>query len=589
MEREDYGAFIKNEFKKRRDMKVRFLRLGLVFTLLMFFAFPALSSEDGNKEEDYIDLRIPVSSELFSRIPLAIINGEEITLEDLKSAAAPSHEEMFEETKKQKIDYPKILKRLINVRLIVEEGMRIGLDELPEVKSLVEKYAKATLRDFFIDELGKDVKATDEEIENLYKEVSKEWKVKSLLFDKEEDAQRFLEDVKAGKDFDEILQKALDDKLAKGSKEGRYLKTEDINPLIKDALSKMEIGSVSPIIKVGAEGKEGYTIFKLEDIRFPEDPKKRQKAKEAILASKRIDAVKEFKKVAYKKYVKINKKLLDSIDFESKRFDLKRLLNDKRALVNIKGEKPVTVSQFVDAMRMKFFHGLERAAEGKKVNKRKVEVLEELIDKTIFRKEAIKRGLDKSESYKRAVKEYEESVIFGFFAERVIIPDIKISEEDIKKYYDENISEFTYPEMIKIDKIVFKDKKNAELAVEKLNKGADFKWVKANVEGQVSVDTEGLLPFQGKFLIRKDLSEDITKALTNVKIGEARLYESPEGYQYVLYILDIVPSSLQPLEEVREMIRKKLYRERLNNSIEEWAKKLKESSDVKVFLSGLEE
>lgn len=556
---------------------------------MIFIMTPALSAENSMKteEEQYITLKIPVSSDHFNNIVVAIINGEVITLEDLKSLATPTHEEVFTGKKKEEVDYSQLLKRLINVKLIVEEAKRIGLDELSEVKSLIDTYSRATLRDLFIDELGKNVVVTEEEIDQLYKEVTKQWKVKSILFDKEEDAQRFLEQIREGKDFDELLEKAVTEKIAKGSKEGRFMKTEDLHPPIKEALKKMEIGSVSPIIKVGAEGKEGYTIVKLEEIGYPEDPEKRLKAKEAILASKRINAVKDYKITAYKRYVKINKKIFDSLDFDSKKFDLQKLLKDKRVVANIKGEKPITVATFVEAMRSKFFHGLERAIEGKRVNKKKQEVLEELIDKILFRKEAIKRGIDKTDKYRRMVNEYKDSVLFSFFVRRVIVPDIKINDDDIKAYYDEHINEYTYPEMIKIDKIVLNDKKSAEMAIDKLNKGADFKWVKSNVEGQVSNETEGLLPFQGRFLIRKDLSDDIAKVISGVKPGEARLYESPSGYYYVLYVQDIIPSTFQPIEEVRDMIYRRIYSQRLNKSIEEWSEKLREMADIQVFLLDL--
>lgn len=592
MGKRDYGDFIlmRNnlEQKKRRNMNGYLVKISLIFIILVLFSAPLLAEQKKEDVKEYLTLKIPLLSERFSKIPLAVINGEEITVEDLRSIVGPDQEDHMTEKRPEKLDYSQILKRLINLKLIVEEARRIGIDELPEVKSLIDIYSRATLRDMFLDELGKDVKVKDEEVESLYKEIVKEWKIKSLLFEKEEDAQRMLDEIKAGKDFDELLQKAISDKIAKGNKEGIYIKAEDLHPLVKDAISKMDIGAISPIIKVGTEGKVGYTIVKLEDIRYPENPEKRIKAKETVLGSKRIEAIKDFKKIAYKKYVRIEKKVFDSLDYDSKKVDLPKLLKDKRVIARIKGEKPITVKDFTEQIKSKFFHGVERAIEGKKVNKRKQEVLEEMIDKILFKKEAIKRGIDKSDKYKRLVNEYSDSVIFSYFINRVVVPEIKVDEDDIKAYYDEHKDDFTYPEMIKIDKIVFMDKKNAELAIDKLNKGADFKWVKANIEGQASSETEGLLPFQGKFLIRKDLSEDITKALSGVKIGDARLYEDPKGYFYVLYIQDIVPSKMQPLEEVRVMIYRKLYNQRLNKSVEEWAEKLRESAEIEVFLSGLE-
>ena len=45
-----------------------------------------------------------------------------------------------------------------------------------------------------------------------------------------------------------------------------------------------------------------------------------------------------------------------------------------------------------------------------------------MIYKRVFRKEALRLGLEKTESYKNKVQEYEASVLFGAFVNKVIVP-----------------------------------------------------------------------------------------------------------------------------------------------------------------------
>src|SRR5208337_4378688 len=68
---------------------------------------------------------------------VATVNGDPITLEeldrDVARAAGASRSE--------------VLRRLINASLIVQEAKRIGLNEQPEIRKMVESFASVTLRE----------------------------------------------------------------------------------------------------------------------------------------------------------------------------------------------------------------------------------------------------------------------------------------------------------------------------------------------------------------------------------------------------------------------------------------------------------
>ena len=52
--------------------------------------------------------------------------------------------------------------------------------------------------------------------------------------------------------------------------------------------------------------------------------------------------------------------------------------------------------------------------------------------------EAVRREIDKSAEYKVRMKEHENSVLFGTYINKVLIPDIKVGEEDLKSYYEKH-------------------------------------------------------------------------------------------------------------------------------------------------------
>jgi len=511
---------------------------------------------------------------------VATVNEELITLDQFNQELAMLHQGVAGEKKGGKGNPLNLLKRMINTRLIIQEARRMGLHELKEIRERVDVFARATLRDDLIERQTKDIKPDDKEVEKVYKESIKEWKIKSILLDKEENAKKMESEFKAGKNFDEVLKKFLADKLGKGGQEAEYLKGKDLLPPVAEAVSRMKVGTVSPIIPI----KSGFVILKLEDIRFPDDPMAKEQARLEALRKKQKDAVIQFDKSLKKKYVKVNEGLLKSLDFESKEPGFDKLIKDKRVVAEIKGENPITVGEFADYMKQQLFHGVDRAIETKRLNKRKDKVLEEMLNKRVFRKEALRLGIDKTESYKNKVKEEENALIFGAFVKKAVVPEVKIKEEEVKTYYDQHIKEYTYPEMMKINSLIFFKREDAEKALTSLRQGTDYQWLKANAEGQVDKGSKGIIDLDEKLLTTKDLPEDVQKSVAGAKTGDLRLFESPEKHFYVLFIKEVIPPRPQPYPEAREKIAKKIYGEKITKAVEEYADKIRAVSDVKVYL-----
>ena len=510
---------------------------------------------------------------------VAMINDEPITLDEFNLEVSSLRASKSAEGKKD--GDSELLRRLINTKLIIQEARKIGLDELDEVKNMVDVFSRVTLRELLAERQLKDVKADPKEVEKIYKESVKEWKIKSVLFEKEDAAKKMEEEIKEGRSFGEVAQKAVSDGTAKGGAESTYMGRKELLPGVAEAVSKTSVGSVSSIIPVGS----GFAILKVEDTRYPENPEAKEIAKRQALTLKKRGVLENYNNALIKKYVKLNKKVLDEIDFEAKEPGFQELLEDKRVIAEIQGENPITVGDLTDGVRQQLYHGVERAIESKRLNERKTSVLDEMLYKRVFRKEALRLGIDKTKVYKNRVKEYENSVIFGAFIQKAVRPDIKLKEEELKAYYNDHVKEYTMPEMIKINSLVFAKREFAEKTLEKLRKGTDFQWLMENAEGQVDKsNSKDVLNFEGKFLTANDLPEGVRKSISGAKPGDFRLYESPEGYFYAVTIQDVIPAKPQPYAETREAIAKILYNEKLNKAVEEWAEKLRAVSDVKVYL-----
>src|SRR5437762_2556087 len=75
----------------------------------------------------------------------------------------------------------------------------------------------------------------------------------------------------------------------------------------------------------------------------------------------------------------------------------------------------------------------------------KMQVIDTLIDQEILVQQAKKEGLDKSEEYQKALKNFQKTFLAQLQIQKKIAP--KVSEASVKKYYNDNKQRFTTTEV----------------------------------------------------------------------------------------------------------------------------------------------
>ncbi len=511
---------------------------------------------------------------------VASVQGEPITLDEFNAQVAGLKREQAPGTTVDRRAELALLDRMIQLTLIAQEARRMGLNELPEIRKMVDSYARVTLREELVERVVKDVKADPKEVEKIYQVAVREWKISAALFPKEEDARSMAAEVTAGKDFSEVAKAYLKQGKATKVEDGVFLTRDALDEQLSQAVSGMAVGATSPVIPT----RSGLVILKLEDIRYPDDPAERAKARQIVLTNQRKQVLTAFDHDLRKKYVKINREVLGGIDYESDTPGIDALLKDRRVVAEIKGEKAVTVGEVTEELKFQFFHGTQMAAERKRLNAKKEQILDGMLHRKVFRKEALRRGLEKTDSYRAKVKEYENAALFEAVLRKVIASDIKLKEDEVKTYYDEHRNDYTTPEMMRIKSLVFADRKSAETALESLQKGADFQWVTSHADDQVDPNARGVMSFDGRPIMTSELPEGVQKTVTGAKAGDARLYASPENHFYVLAVEQVVPASPQPYEQLREELAKKVLDVKVQKAVDDYAATLRSLSDVKVYL-----
>jgi hypothetical protein len=509
-----------------------------------------------------------------------MVNRETISLDEFLMQLGPSADRARLRRGLASREELEVLGRLVNMKLIVQEAARMGLDEAPEIQKQLEVTSRVILRDVLTERIVKDVKADPAAVEKLYQESVREWKTTSLLFQDEKAARRAHMELANGMPFADVSAKAVAAKTAKADTDAAYHGKDDYLPAIAEAIAPLRAGQLAPLVKIPA----GFVVVKVLDIRYPQDPEARAEAERVVLDERQRAAMAAHEKILTRDYASINMAVLKSLDYEAAKPGIDAMLKDTRVVAAIKGGSPVTVADLTDYLRMQFFHGTDQAGQRKRMNEKKEDALTATLGRRLLNFEAVRLGIDKTNAYRDRVNAERESLVFSSFVQKVIVPENKMREEEVKQYYDGHLKEYSSPEMLKLRSLAFTRRAAAESAMRKLREGTDFGWLAANAEGQADKAAQGLLAFDGRPVTTESMPAGMQKAVAGARAGEYRLYASPEGPVYVLSVQQVVAPSPKPYADVRETIAKKLYDEKLKKGVEEYAGKLRAQSKVETYL-----
>ena len=308
------------------------------------------------------------------------------------------------------------------------------------------------------------------EVDRLYKDATREWKVKSVLVTKEDDAKKLAADLKAGKPFEALVKQLVAEKKARGGEDAQFLPRPKLYAPVEAALQKLKLNELSPPVQVPG----GYAIVKYEDVRYPEDPEAKAAAESQLVGRLKRDAMVKYYAGVVKRYVKPDEKLLANLNFEAKEPGFAAMLKDTRVLAEIEGGEPLTVAELAAALQQSFFHGVDRASAEKKLNREKLVVFDALISRRVVPLEVAREKIVDRPEFKQMVADHITGALFSKFMETVIVPGLKLDEPAARKYYEQHKKDYTYPAFYTLESLAFTSVKEAQAALTKLQAKTDF-------------------------------------------------------------------------------------------------------------------
>lgn len=205
--------------------------------------------------------------------------------------------------------------------------------------------------------------------------------------------------------------------------------------------------------------------------------------------------------------------------------------------------------------------------------------LDNLIVRELLYQEALKSGIDKDKETAKFIEEMKKRVVVERFFKKEIDEKAKVSEEDLKKYYNENPEEAKNPVDVRVAHILVKSREEADMIKNKIKSGAKFEdMAKAYSIDHGSKVKGGDLGFFSKGMMVPEFED----AAFKLKKGEVSdLVQTRYGF-HIIKLIDKKEGKARGFDEVKKDLENKLINKRRKDSFDSMVAGLKSKAKITI-------
>lgn len=209
--------------------------------------------------------------------------------------------------------------------------------------------------------------------------------------------------------------------------------------------------------------------------------------------------------------------------------------------------------------------------------------VDQAIERKLLTKEAKKDNLEDTAEYKEALESFKDTMVLELWM-RKQIDTVKLSESDIKKFYNENKQQMVVPETANARHILVETKKEAENIIKELGKSSNkveekFIELAKSKSKDPSASNGGDI---GSFS-KEDMVPEFANAAFMLKEKTYTKTPIKTNYGYhVIYLKSKKPKGTVSYEEAKPKIEQELKLNKFRELIASKAKELKKKAKIEI-------
>lgn len=205
--------------------------------------------------------------------------------------------------------------------------------------------------------------------------------------------------------------------------------------------------------------------------------------------------------------------------------------------------------------------------------------LDEIIKKEILYQEAVKKGYDKDAEFQKKLDEFRKLTLISQLFEKEIMAKAKVSDQDVKDFYEKNKQDFATVSKIRASHILVKTEDEARKIAERLKKGEKFETLAQGL----SID-KGTAKNGGDlgFFAKGQMVPEFENAATALKKGETSgPVKTPFGY-HIIRVTDKQSGPVVDFEKVKGLIMQKLAADRQKDVFDSYISGLRKDYKIDI-------
>jgi peptidyl-prolyl cis-trans isomerase C len=205
--------------------------------------------------------------------------------------------------------------------------------------------------------------------------------------------------------------------------------------------------------------------------------------------------------------------------------------------------------------------------------------LEELIKKEILYQEALKKNLDKNPEFRAKVEDFKKITLVSILLEKEIEAHSKVTDQEVKEFYEKNRADFAPVNQIKASHILVKTEGEAKKIIAGLKKGDDF----AQIAKKSSIDP-GSKQKGGDlgYISKGQMVREFEAAALRLKPGEiSEPVKTQFGY-HVIKVTELKTGKIVEFDQVKNMLSQRLSAKKQKEFFDTYMEGLKKNYKVDV-------
>jgi peptidyl-prolyl cis-trans isomerase C len=205
--------------------------------------------------------------------------------------------------------------------------------------------------------------------------------------------------------------------------------------------------------------------------------------------------------------------------------------------------------------------------------------LDSVVSQKLLYSEASKLNLDKDPDVQKQIEDARKDIIIKEYLRKEIEDKVTVSDEDAKKYYEENLDKFKEPEKVEVSHILVDTEAGANDILAKLKAGDDFAKLAKEKSKCPSKDKGGELGYISK---GQTVPEFETVAFSLQPGQLSGVIKSQFGY-HVIKVTAKQPEKTIPFDEIKDQLKQMLLADKHKERFDTILRDLKEKNKVVIY------